>query len=195
MKSTQLLAILLSSLFATAAFAQTAATEVQRNVNQQTRIENGLKSGELNTREAAKLEREEKNIDKTQARAMRDGKLSQAEKARIQGMQNKVSSDISTEKHDAQVGNPNSKSSQRMQADINRNVHQEQRIENGVKNGTLTNHEVAKLEQGQAKVDAQEARAGANGHISKAEQHKMQHDENIQSRRIHKKKANDEVRG
>jgi hypothetical protein len=195
MKSTQLIAVLLSSLFATAAFAQTAATEVQRDVNQQTRIENGLKSGELNTREAAKLEREEKNVDTAQARAMRDGKLSQAEKTRIQGMQNKVSSDIYAEKHDAQIGNPNSKSSQRMQADINRNVRQQQRIENGVKNGTLTNHEVAKLEQGQAKVDGQEARAGINGHVSKAEQHKIQRDENLQSHRIHKKKANDEVRG
>lgn len=195
MKSTQLLAVLLSSLFATAAYAQSIATEVQRDVNQQTRIENGLKTGQLSTREAAKLEKEEKNINKVQAKALRDGKLSPSEKARIEGMQNKASNDISAEKHDTQVGNPNSKSSQRMQADISRNVRQEQRIENGVKSGTLTKHEAGKLEQAQAKVDGQEARAGKNGHISNAEQRKIQRDENAQSRRIHKKKTNDEVRG
>lgn len=195
MKTTSLLAVLLAGLFASTAFAQNAATEVQRDVNQQTRIENGLKSGELSTREAAKLEREEKVVDKTEARALRDGKLSDAEKARIDRMQDKVSKDIYAEKHDAQVGNPNSVSSQRMQADVARNVNQEQRIENGVKNGTLTNREAAKLERGQARVDAREARAGRDGHVSAREEHAIQHSENVQSRRIHRKKANDNVRG
>ncbi|GGC70689.1 hypothetical protein [Undibacterium terreum] len=195
MKTTKLLAVLLSSLFATAAFAQTAGTEVQRDVNQQQRIENGLKSGQLSTREAAKLEREEKAVDKTEARALKDGKLSQAEKNRIQNMQNKVSSDIHADKTNAQTGNPNSASSRRMQADVQRNVNQEQRVENGVKGGSLTNHEVAKLERGQAKVDGQEFQAGKNGHVSAGEQRKIQRDENKQSRHIHKDKNNDQIRG
>ncbi|MES2104079.1 MAG: hypothetical protein V4634_08675 [Pseudomonadota bacterium] len=195
MKTTKLLAILLSSLFATAAFAQTAATDVQRDVNQQQGIENGLKSGQLTTREAAKLEREEKNVDKTEARAMKDGKLSQGEKNRIQNMQNKVSSDIHADKTNANTGNPNSVSNRRMQADVQRNVNQEQRIENGVKNGSLTNHEVSKLEKGQARVDGQEAQAGKNGHVSAAEQRKVQRDENKQSRRIRKEKTDAQVRG
>ncbi|UUZ55732.1 hypothetical protein LP419_09440 [Massilia sp. H-1] len=46
-----------------------------------------------------------------------------------------------------QTGNPNSASSQRMQADVQRNVNQQTRIENGIKSGELTNHEVAKLEK------------------------------------------------
>ncbi|HTD03041.1 hypothetical protein [Undibacterium sp.] len=195
MKTTKLLAVLLSSLFATAAFAQTAATDVQRDVNQQQRIENGLKSGQLTTREAAKLEREEKNVDKTEARALKDGKLSQAEKDRIQNMQNKVSNDIHADKTNGLTGNPNSASSRRMQADVQRNVNQEKRIENGVKNGSLTNHEVAKLEKGQAKVDGQEAQAGKTGRVSAAEQRRIQRNENKQSHRIHKDKTNDQVRG
>ena len=44
---------------ATSANAQNAADVVQRDVNQQKRIEQGLQSGQLNTKEAGKLEREE----------------------------------------------------------------------------------------------------------------------------------------
>ncbi|MFD2273424.1 hypothetical protein ACFS07_26630 [Undibacterium arcticum] len=75
-----------------------------------------------------------------------------------------------------------------MQADVQRNVNQEQRIEAGVKNGSLTNHEVAKLERGQARIDAKEAVAGHDGHVSAAEQARVQRTENRQSRRIHRQK-------
>src|SRR5436305_3495205 len=101
--------------FAGAAFAQ--AGTVQRDVNQQQRIEQGLKSGQLNTREAARLEREQSRVDKMESRALRDGTMSAAEKARINRAQNKASTDIARERHDAQTGNPASASSQRMQAD------------------------------------------------------------------------------
>jgi hypothetical protein len=195
MKTTKLFAVLLSGLFASAAFAQTAGTEVQRDVNQQQRIENGLKSGQLSTREAAKLEHEEKNVDRAQANAMRDGKLSGAEKAHIDAMQNKVSNDIHAAKTNDVVGNPNSASSRRMQADVQRNVNQQQRIENGVKSGELTKHETAKLEAGQAKVDGKEYQAGKDGHVGRAEQRNIQHAENKQSRRIYKEKHDAQVRG
>ena len=58
---------------------------------------------------------------------MKDGKLSPQEKARLEREQNQVSRDIYHEKHDAQTGNPNSASSQRMQADVQRNVNQQRR--------------------------------------------------------------------
>ena len=41
-----------AALFSLAATAQTTGTEVQRDVNQQQRIEQGLKNGSLTTREA-----------------------------------------------------------------------------------------------------------------------------------------------
>src|SRR6478736_3200335 len=72
--------------FCTAAFAQ--AGTVQRDVNQQQRIEQGLQSGQLNSGEASRLEREQSRIDRDQARALKDGKLSPAEKARLQREQN-----------------------------------------------------------------------------------------------------------
>jgi len=172
--------------FCGAAFAQ--AGTVQRDVNQQQRIEQGLQSGQLTTREAGKLEREESRVERDQARAMQDGKLSPAEKARLAREQNRVSRDIYREKHDAQTGNPNSASSQRMQADVQRNVNQQQRIEQGVRSGSLTDRETAKLERGEARIDKAEARAGANGDVNAREQRRIQKAENRESRRIHREK-------
>src|SRR5471032_3007514 len=123
-----------------------------------------------------------------ESRALKDGTLSDAEKARIQRAQNRVSKDIEKDKHNAQTGNPNSASSQRMQADVQRNVNQEKRIEQGVQSGQLTNREAGKLERGQANVDRREARAGADGHVGRAEQRGIQSADNRQSRRIFNEK-------
>jgi hypothetical protein len=196
MKLTQTaIAIALGSLLSATAFAQSTATEVQRDVNQQERIEQGLQSGQLNTREAGKLEKEESHVDKMESNALKGGKLSAQEKAKINAAQNKVSRDIYQQKHDAQTGNPNSASSQRMQADVQRNVNQEKRIEQGVQSGQLTNREVGKLERGQARVDHKEARAAANGHVGAGEQARIQGSENKQSRRIFRQKHDARTRG
>lgn len=176
------------------ALAQTAASEVQRNTNQQERIEQGLKSGQLNTREAARLEREESAVNRMESRAMKDGTLSPAEKARIERAQNRVSRDIYREKHDAQVGNPNAASSQRMQADVQRNINQQSRVEQGIQSGQLTNREAGKLERGQARDERREARAGADGHVGAGEQRRIQTAENQQSNRIYREKHDKQVR-
>ncbi|MBI3528882.1 MAG: hypothetical protein HY067_13050 [Betaproteobacteria bacterium] len=191
---TAIAAALAACTIAAAAHAQNTADVVQRDVNQQNRIEQGLKSGELTTKEAGKLEREESHIDKMESNALRDGKMTNAEKRRIERAENQASKDIYREKHDAQTGNPNSASSQRMQADVQRNANQEQRIENGVKNGSLTNREAANLERGQARVDRKEASAAADGHVGVGEQRRVQSAENRQSRRIHREKHNDRER-
>ncbi len=148
MKTTEnLIAAAVLALLPLSAFAQSAASEVQRDINQQQRIEQGLKSGALTTREAARLEREEAGVNRMQARALKDGTLTEAEKARIQRAQNAVSRDIYREKHDAQTGDPSAASSQRLQADVQRNLNQQRRIEQGVKSGSLTHAEAAKLER------------------------------------------------
>jgi hypothetical protein len=187
---TSLIAATVASLFAGMAFAQTTTTEVQRDVNQQNRIEQGLKSGQLNTREAGRLEHEEAGVERMESKALKDGTLSDAEKARINAAQNKVSNDISREKHDAQVGNPNSASSQRMQADVKRDVNQQKRVEQGVQSGRLTNRETAKLEHGQARDNRLQARAARDGQVGAGEQHRLQAAENHQSKHIWRKKHN-----
>jgi len=187
---TKLVAVTIGALFSTAALAQSTATEVQRNVNQQQRIEQGLQSGALNTREGAKLEAGEARVNRMESNALKDGTLTDAEKARINKAQNAESRAISRQKHDAQHGNPQSASSQRMQAATQRNINQQKRIEQGVASGSLTNQETAKLERGQAHVERREARAGIDGHVSAAGSASIQHAENVQSGRIYRDKHN-----
>jgi hypothetical protein len=190
MNRTGTLTFALGALLASGALAQTAGVEVQRNVDQQQRIEQGLQSGQLNTREAAKLESGEARINRMESNALKDGTLSPAEKARIGRAQNAESAAIYRQKHDAQTGNPASASSRRMQADVQRNLNQQQRIKQGVASGSLTNSETARLERGQAHVERKEARAGIDGHVGAAGQASIQHAENVQSAKIYHKKHN-----
>ncbi len=195
MKHHYLFASVLVAFGATGAFAQTnTATTVQRDVNQQTRIENGLKDGSLNTREAGRLEREQSQVNRLQAKDLKDGKLTPQERAQLRRAQDKASHDIKAAETNAARSNPESKSSERMQADVQRNVNQEKRIEQGVQSGALTNHEVGKLERGQARVDHREAVAAKDGHVGKQEQVAIQRKESGQSEAIFNKKHNDKVR-
>lgn len=196
-KTTLLTALLLSAGllgFSAGASAQ-AGHEVQRNVHQQERIEQGLKSGQLTTREAAQLEREEAHVDQMQSRALKDGHVSAQEQQRIEAAQNRVSQDIYREKHDARVGNPDARSSRRMQADVQRNINQQKRIEQGVRSGQLTNREAGRLERQEGHIAKREAKAGADGHVGAHEQKRIQRAENRESGRIHRAKNNDAVRG
>jgi hypothetical protein len=178
------------ALLSASVMAQNTQDVIQRDVNQEKRIEQGLKSGELNTKEASKLEREESRVDKMESKALSDGKLSNAEKRRIEREQNRVSKDIAREKHDGQTGDPNSASSKRMQADVQRNINQQERIEQGAQSGQLTNKEAGNLERGQARVDRKEAKAGADGHVGAGEQRRIQNAENHQSKKIYREKHN-----
>jgi predicted transglutaminase-like cysteine proteinase len=190
MKTRTLTASVLLALVSLGASAQTTADTVQRDVNQQTRIENGLKDGSLNTREASRLESEQSRIDRLQAKELKDGKLSPQERAQLRRAQNHASQDIKAAESNKLRGNPESKSSERMQADVQRNVNQQQRVEQGVKSGELSNHEVGKLERGQARVDRAEAVAGADGHVGDHEQNRIQRKEDHQSGVIFRKKHN-----
>ena len=184
------IAFVLTVPFASVALAQSVGTEVQRDINQESRIEQGLKSGQLNTGEAAKLERGEARIDRMEKNALKDGTLSQQEANRINRAQNVESGKIDALKHNDATGNPNSASSQRMQGDVQRNINQQSRIEQGVQSGSLSNKEVSNLERGQARVNRTEARAGADGHVGANEQTRIQNKENRQSRKIFREKHN-----
>lgn len=153
MKSNKPLIALYFAVLSAGVFAQSLQEIQQRDVNQQQRIEKGLQDGLLTTREAARLERDERNVDKLEANALKDGKLTPAERARISNAENRASRKIEQARTNGVKGDPLSASSQRMQADVQRNINQDQRIENGVKNGTLTNREVGRLDAGQVRVD------------------------------------------
>jgi hypothetical protein len=190
MKMRILVASILVTCSAASVFAQTSASTVQRDVNEQARIEKGLKDGSLSVQEASRLEKEQSQIDRLQAKDLKDGKLSAKEREQLRHAQNKANHDIKVAESNGVKGNPESLSSKRMQADVQRNVTQEKRIEQGIQAGTLTSHEASRLERGQAKVDHQEAKAAHDGHIGKREQLAIQHKENRQSEEIVDKKHN-----
>jgi len=78
MKTTSItLQLIAASLLTSAAWAQTTPAEQdqQRNVNQQQRIEQGLQSGQLSTKEAGSLERQEQHVDKMEAHDMKNGAI------------------------------------------------------------------------------------------------------------------------
>lgn len=69
-----------------------------------------------------------------------------------------------------------------------RQANQEQRIQQGVQSGALTSQEAARLEQGQQNVQNVENKAKADGVVTKNERARIQHAENVQSRRIARQK-------
>jgi hypothetical protein len=185
------LILTLAAIASGSAFAQSqqAASEfIERNINQQQRIEQGLQSGQLTTREAARLEKGEARVENMESRALRDGRVTQNETRHIDQAQDRLSRDIYREKHDMQRGNPDSASSQRMQADVARNINQQQRIAQGVRSGELTPREAGRMEHREAAVNRMQGRAGADGHVGRFEQQRIQQAQNRQSEAIWRQK-------
>jgi hypothetical protein len=74
-----------------------------REHNQQLRIRQGVKSGELTRKEIARLEAEETRIRLNERLAKSDGKLTAEERARLEKELSKTSQDIYEQKHDDQT--------------------------------------------------------------------------------------------
>lgn len=88
----------------TPAFAGPADTPVidKRQANQEQRIDQGIASGQLTEREAARLERGQERVNRMEDRAKSDGVVTNQERARIQHAQDVESRRIYREKHDPQ---------------------------------------------------------------------------------------------
>lgn len=81
----------------------TGQTIQERKENQQDRIAQGVKSGELTPHETANLEHKEANLNREERnmRATDGGKLTGADKAKLTRQQNKLSRNIYRDKHNA----------------------------------------------------------------------------------------------
>lgn len=97
---------MLSLLVATVtlpAFAQTSSPGVdQREQRQQQRIRQGVHSGQLTPKEAARLEAEQARIRNEEAAMKTDGKLDPVERRKLQRDLDRSSRHIAKEKHDRQ---------------------------------------------------------------------------------------------
>ncbi len=82
-----------------------AASPARREVRQQARIADGVKSGQLTPKETAKLEAREASIhrDIERSRAKDGGHLDARDRARIERRQDRTSRAIYREKHDGQT--------------------------------------------------------------------------------------------
>ncbi|MBV9217723.1 MAG: hypothetical protein JO053_16270 [Acidobacteria bacterium] len=79
----------------------------RRQENQQDRIAQGIKSGSLTAREAARLEHQETMIDRQEARFRQSGDgLSPKERAKLEKELNRESKNIYKQKHDGQGQKP-----------------------------------------------------------------------------------------
>jgi len=85
------------------AFAQSSAEIQQRKDNQQERIANGVKSGQLTPGETRNLESKEAGLNREERnmRAQDNGHLTSADKAKLNRQQNRLSNQIYDKKHNA----------------------------------------------------------------------------------------------
>jgi hypothetical protein len=161
-----------------------AASAIERNVRQDKRIEQGLKSGELSTAEAGRLQRQQAQVERAEAKALKDGKITAAEKQQITQRQNEASATIHEAKHNEVKGDPASASSLRMQKEVARDANQQARIQQGLASGELTKTEAARMERQQARTSTRQAHAASDGKVSAAEHHRINRSQNRHSRHI-----------
>src|ERR1700759_5228304 len=86
--------------------AQTHTPKInERERNQQRRINQGIKSGELNRREARRLEAQEGRIRADEKIDKADGKVTPKERRQLERELNRTSKHICNQKHDGQTRN------------------------------------------------------------------------------------------
>jgi hypothetical protein len=178
------MAALIAVIIPAAGLAQGRRNGVnERQRNQQQRIRQGVRSGELTGVEAARLQRRDSQIRLNEARARRSGgEFTPEERARIQGQLDRSSQRIYQQKHDAQDRNPNNSINERQQ-------NQRERIRDGVQSGELTGVEAARLRRQDAQIRLNEARARqSGGEFTPQERARIQRQLNRESRRIYRQK-------
>jgi hypothetical protein len=105
MKPIQIVVAAVAAIFVTSALAQTSSTPRTdtRQATQKARIKTGEASGQLTDKEARKLERGQKKVQRQENRAARDGKITAKERAKLEKSQDKQSAQITREKNDKQT--------------------------------------------------------------------------------------------
>jgi hypothetical protein len=160
-----------------------------REANQDQRIANGLRSGQMTSGEAAKADRTQSHIDQQvhNDRAANGGKLTGQEKQQINGEQNAASRQIYNEKHNANTIKPN-------EVD-NREANQQQRTANGLRSGQMTSGEAARTNHNQANVDQQvhNERTANGGALTGQQKQQVNKEQNKNSKQIYNEKHNSDT--
>jgi hypothetical protein len=166
-----------------------------RQQNQQQRVRQGVRSGELTRRETRNLAEEQRDVRQLERAYKSDGQLTRAERADLHHEQNQASRDIYKQKHDAQDRPGATPVATRDPAGNERQVNQTGRIVNGVKTGELTHDEAQDLRDGRREVRQTEQQYKADGALTRDERIDLHQDLNQQSRDIYEAKHNEATRG
>jgi hypothetical protein len=157
-----------------------------REANQDQRIANGEKSGQMTSGEAARADRTQSNIDSQvhNDRVANGGKLTGQEKQQVGREQNAASNQIYNEKHNGNTIAPNEVN--------NREANQQQRTANGLRSGQMTSGEAARTNARQAGADQTvHNQRTANGGALTTQQHaQANRQENRNSAQINNEKHN-----
>jgi hypothetical protein len=157
-----------------------------REANQDQRIANGLRSGQMTSGEAARAERTQSNIDQQvhDDREANGGHLTGQERQQINGEQNAASRQIYDEKHNGNTVKPN-------EVD-DREANQQQRTANGLRSGQMTSGEAARTNNNQANVAQQvhNERTANGGALTAQQKQQANKEENKNSKQIYKEKHN-----
>ena len=152
---------------ATAQSAPKEGSVNDRRQDQQQRIGNGVQSGQLTAGETKRLESREANVNREvhADRTANGGKLTPQERQQVNRQQNNVSRSIYADKHNAnQAHFGNNEVGQRRE-------NQQDRIANGIKNGSMTAGEAARTENREQRINRSVAadRAANGGKLTAQE--------------------------
>jgi hypothetical protein len=160
-----------------------------REANQDQRIANGLRSGQMTSGEAARADRTQARIDQQvhNDRQANGGKLSNPERQQINSEQNAASRQIYNEKHNANTVKPN--------AVDDREANQQQRTANGLRSGQMTSGEAARTNRNQARVDQQveNERTANGGSLNAKQKQQVNREQNKNSKQIYNEKHNSNI--
>ncbi|MGC9158139.1 MAG: hypothetical protein ACP5FH_04040 [Terracidiphilus sp.] len=167
--------------------AQPGPVSVRRN-DQQQRIANGVQSGQLTAGETKNLESREAGLNREVRadRAASGGTLTAQQQQQIHRQQNNLSRSIYIDKHNAaQAHYGNNPVGQRR-------ANQQNRIANGIRNGSMTAGEAARTETREQGINQRihADRAANGGRLTPGERQQINRQKNRASRQIYRQKHN-----
>ncbi len=162
-----------------------------RRQDQQGRIANGVRSGQLTAGETKNLESREANVNREikDDRSANDGKLTAQERQQVNKQQNNMSKSIYADKHNANTAHyGNNEVGQRRE-------NQQDRIAQGIKSGQMTAGEAAKTENREQGINQQvhADRQANGGKLTGQEKRQVNREQNGASRQIYRQKHNNKV--
>ena len=158
-----------------------------REANQDQRVANGLRSGQMTSGEAARADQRQSAIDQQvrNDRVANGGTLTQQQRQQVNREQNGASRQIYNEKHNGNTVAPN--------AVDNREANQQQRTAQGLRTGQMTSGEAARTNQRQANVDQQvhNERTANGGALNNQQRQQVNREQNHDSKQINNEKHNE----